>query len=26
LEMGIHHVTVQLECEALGGRELHLHP
>jgi cobalt-zinc-cadmium efflux system protein len=26
LEMGIQHVTVQLECEALGGRELHLHP
>jgi cobalt-zinc-cadmium efflux system protein len=25
-EMGIQHVTVQLECEALGGRELHLHP
>ena len=25
-EMGIHHVTVQLECEALGRRELHLHP
>ncbi len=26
LEMGIQHVTVQLECEALGGRELHPHP
>jgi cobalt-zinc-cadmium efflux system protein len=25
-EMGIQHVTVQLECEALGGRELHPHP
>jgi cobalt-zinc-cadmium efflux system protein len=25
-EMGIHHVTVQLECEALEGRELHPHP
>jgi cobalt-zinc-cadmium efflux system protein len=25
-EMGIQHVTVQLECEGLGGRELHLHP
>jgi hypothetical protein len=24
--MGIQHVTVQLECEALGGRELHPHP
>lgn len=26
LEMGIQHVTVQLECEALAGRELHPHP
>jgi len=26
VEMGIQHVTVQLECEALGGRELHPHP
>ena len=26
LEMGIQHVTVQLECEALEGRELHPHP
>src|SRR5689334_10437105 len=25
-EMGIQHVTVQLECEALAGRELHPHP
>ena len=25
-EMGIHHVTVQLECEPMSTRELHLHP
>jgi len=24
--MGIHHVTVQLECESLSAREPHLHP
>jgi len=24
--MGIHHVTIQLECEAMPERELHLHP
>jgi len=24
--MGIHHVTVQLECESLTARERHLHP
>jgi cobalt-zinc-cadmium efflux system protein len=26
LEMGIHHVTVQLECENMFEQELHLHP
>ena len=25
-EMGIHHVTVQLECDEMGQREAHLHP
>jgi cobalt-zinc-cadmium efflux system protein len=25
-EMGIHHSTVQLECEEMFERELHLHP
>jgi cobalt-zinc-cadmium efflux system protein len=25
-EMGINHVTIQLECEAMPERELHLHP
>jgi cobalt-zinc-cadmium efflux system protein len=25
-EMGIHHVTVQLECEEMAEREAHLHP
>jgi hypothetical protein len=24
--MGIQHVTIQLECEAMPERELHLHP
>jgi len=24
--MGIQHVTIQLECEEMSGRELHLHP
>jgi cobalt-zinc-cadmium efflux system protein len=26
LAMGIQHVTIQLECEAMPERELHLHP
>ena len=26
LEMGIQHSTIQLECEDMGDRELHLHP
>jgi cobalt-zinc-cadmium efflux system protein len=26
LDMGIHHSTIQLECEDMGDRELHLHP
>ncbi len=26
LDMGIHHSTVQLECEDMADRELHLHP
>ena len=25
-EMGIHHVTIQLECDEMFDRELHLHP
>ena len=25
-EMGIQHVTIQLECEEMAGRELHPHP
>lgn len=25
-EMGINHCTIQLECEDMGDRELHLHP
>jgi len=25
-DMGIHHVTVQLECDETFERELHLHP
>ena len=25
-EMGIHHVTIQLECDEMSDRELHLHP
>ena len=26
LEMGIQHSTIQLECEDMAARELHLHP
>ena len=26
LDMGIQHVTIQLECEAMDEREPHLHP
>ena len=26
LDMGIQHVTIQLECEAMDAREPHLHP
>jgi Co/Zn/Cd efflux system component len=26
LAMGIQHVTIQLECEEMPERELHLHP